>query len=247
MIKVKRLRTADCVVGGFRDPRPRGSALCCWACRNRKASSIMSASPRRSPMTSGSVDPARLAGAAGFHRPRAGGRAAEMLRSGEWGAAQAGAGGRSAIRPRYQRAVPPRDPALALQAGQAAGTVPDRPDRAPGRERIKQVGFLGPGRCQQQGAVLALALLQPRREFPARKCKKIQAKVLLFPFISFLDLSMGYAEKIKKFSRPSCSRSGCGRTGRQNSRSGPPHVSVSVPYRRKAEKICALRKVKIRG
>ena len=47
MLKVKRLRTADCVVGGFRYATgKKESARCCSASTTKKACSIMSASPR---------------------------------------------------------------------------------------------------------------------------------------------------------------------------------------------------------
>ena len=55
MLKVKRLRTADCVVGGFRYAQRHAgrSARCCSASTMTTASSTMSASPRRSRTRSG--------------------------------------------------------------------------------------------------------------------------------------------------------------------------------------------------
>jgi ATP-dependent DNA ligase len=55
-IKVKRLRTADCVVGGFRylaNAREVGS--CCWGSTINRVSSIMSASRRRSRRKTGQL------------------------------------------------------------------------------------------------------------------------------------------------------------------------------------------------
>jgi ATP-dependent DNA ligase len=54
MVKVKLLRTADCVVGGFRYENTAGwSARCCLGSTMPRASSTMSASPRPSPTRSG--------------------------------------------------------------------------------------------------------------------------------------------------------------------------------------------------
>jgi ATP-dependent DNA ligase len=52
MLKVKRIRTADCVVGGFATVKiARRSDRCCWVFMMKVDCCIMSASPPRSPMS----------------------------------------------------------------------------------------------------------------------------------------------------------------------------------------------------
>ena len=54
MIKVKQLRTADCVVGGFRYESTAGKSARCFSVSTMtRAGSIMSASPPPSPMKNG--------------------------------------------------------------------------------------------------------------------------------------------------------------------------------------------------
>ena len=196
MIKVKRLRTADCVVGGFRyqsnsdevgsliarpvqRPRPLGSRRLHFDDRQGRA---------------GSADPkaARFAGGAGFHRQ--GARWAQPLEHGaqrRMGAAATGVGGRGPIRPRDERSVPPRDQAPPLPARQGAAAVLDRSNHraASGRSRISRA---------------VAPRLQPWREFAPRKSKERKENESKSPFhfllFSFRNLtfSIGYGRKNKK-------------------------------------------------
>ena len=133
MIKVKRLRTADCVVGGFRYQSGGdevGSLLLGLYNRARPPGSCRLHLDDRQGRTGG-ADPkaSRFAGAAWFHRQ--GARRAQPLEHGtHWrmGAAQAGAGGRGPIRPGDGRSLPPRDQAAPLPARQGATTVFARSD-----------------------------------------------------------------------------------------------------------------------
>ena len=161
MIKVKRLRTADCVVGGFRYQSHSdevGSLL--LGLYNTKGlldhvgftSTI--ANDERAALT-GKLQ--RFAGSARFYRQ--GARRAQPLEhraQRRMGAAQAGAGGRGPIRPRDERAVPPRDQAHALQARQGAAAVHDGSDprAASGQRRMTRrwpwAGADGPAASRQR-------------------------------------------------------------------------------------------------
>jgi ATP-dependent DNA ligase len=112
MLKVKRMRTADCVVGGFplRQPSAAWSARCSSASTTRRAGSTTSASPRTSaPTRSRPDEAARGAGRSpGLHGRRPG--RPEPLVDGahrRMAAAAAGARRRGALRPRQRRSLPP--------------------------------------------------------------------------------------------------------------------------------------------
>ena len=131
MQKVKRRRTVDCVVGGFRYAgRPRGGLPAPRSLRSRRA-----APPRRLHVRVSHrhpQDPARRAPpadrAARLHRPRA--RRAQSLEPRALrgvGAAPAGAGRRGELRPLRGRSVPSRHALPALAAGQGAAAMHARP------------------------------------------------------------------------------------------------------------------------
>ena len=128
MIKVKRLRTADCVVGGFRylsGSDEVGSLLLglynAQGLLDHVGFTSTIANDEREALTR---KLRALQAAAGFHRQ--GARRAQPLEHGtqrRMGAAQAGAGRRGPIRPCDERPVPPWDEAPALQARQGAAAV----------------------------------------------------------------------------------------------------------------------------
>ena len=86
MVKVKRLRTADCVVGGFRyATNSRWSVRCCSACSTTTASSTMSVSPRAFPRRREALTRKVEAfrGRPGFTGDAPGGPTPEVSRSGQ--------------------------------------------------------------------------------------------------------------------------------------------------------------------
>ena len=140
MLKVKHLRTADCVVGGFRyesGSRRVGSLLLGLYDEERPAPScrLHLAIAEREAGADGAAGKADRA--AGLHRQRTG--RSEPLEHGEvsgMAAAAAGAGRGGALRPRHRRPFPPRHQARALAAGQGARAVhvravAARPEAAP--------------------------------------------------------------------------------------------------------------------
>ena len=134
------------------------------------------------------------------------------------GAAQAGAGGRSAIRPRDQRAVPPRDPIAALQAGQAAAAMPDRPDHcaAAGRPRISVAAVRPSRRLSAKGRSSAVCYNPGESSLQGNARKSKQKSFVSFYFLLRIwTYQWVTAEKIKKSSRPSARVLGCGRTARK--------------------------------
>ena len=142
MIKVKRLRTADCVVGGFRylSGRPEVGSLLLGLYNpqgllDHVGFTSTIANDERPELTRKlralQAPPGFTGQGAGRVQPLEHGAQRRM------GAAAAGAGRRSAIRSRDARPVPPRDEAAPLQARQAGATVHDRSDHcaAPGSIR----------------------------------------------------------------------------------------------------------------
>ena len=127
MVKVKCLRTADCVVGGFRyatDSKQVGSLLLGLFNDEGQLDHVG--------FTSGISDDERpaltrkleaLKGGPGFTGDAPGGPSRwSTERSGAVGAAEAQAGRRGPVRPRHRRPLPPRHALRALAARQAAGT-----------------------------------------------------------------------------------------------------------------------------
>ena len=155
MLKVKQLRTADCVVGGFRyAERSRRSARCC------SASTTMQGLLDHVGFTS--AIPARTAGAdhelekliepPGFTGNAPGGPSRwNTERTEPVAAAEARAGRRGALRPGHRRPLPPRHRLPALAARQGPQAVHLRPARA----RASAVGA--------QGVVRRMSLCSRRR------------------------------------------------------------------------------------
>ena len=144
MIKVKRLRTADCVVGGFRYQSGSdevGSLLLGLynpqGLLDHVGFTSTIAKDEREALTR---KLARVERAARFYRQSARRpKSLEHRAQRRMEAVAAGTGGRSAIRPCDERPVPPWDEAAPLQAGQGAAAVPARSDHgaAPSRPRLK--------------------------------------------------------------------------------------------------------------
>ncbi len=135
MLKVKRLRTADCVVGGFRyetGSREVGSMLLGLYNKDGKLDHVGFTStisdkerPALTKQLEGSDCAARL------HRQRAGRtEPLEHRAIGRMGAGRTEDRGGSALRPGHRRPVPPRHEAGALPSGQSAAAMHLRPDRA---------------------------------------------------------------------------------------------------------------------
>ena len=151
MIKVKRLRTADCVVGGFRylsGSDEVGSLLLglynAQGLLDHVGFTSTIANDERQALTR---KLRALQARPGFTGKAPGGpEPLEHRAQRRMGAAQAGAGRRGPIRPRDERPVPPRDQAHALQARQGAGAVHNRSDprAAPRRERITKAADATP-------------------------------------------------------------------------------------------------------
>ena len=127
-VKVKHLRTVDCVVGGYRSPRTaRASGPCCWASTTPTARCITSATPRLSTLPSGARSSSNssrwsavTASVTGERRAvRAAGSAPPTAHGHR---CRPGFGLRSVVRPPAERPVPPRVPFLRW-----------RPDKAPPR------------------------------------------------------------------------------------------------------------------
>ena len=129
MLKIKCLRTADCVVGGFRyaTGSQGGRLVAARPLRRSRACSIMSASRRRSPMPkrpalTRKLD--KLRGGPGFTGDAPGGPSRwSTERSSQWEPLQAQAGRRGAVRSRDRPALPPRHALRALAARQAAAAM----------------------------------------------------------------------------------------------------------------------------
>ena len=129
MQKVKRLRTADCVVGGFRyaDGSRDGRLAAARPLRRRgpAAPRRLHLDASRPPSGKALTEQARAADrAARLHRQRAGRpEPLEHRAQRRVGAAAARAGGRGALRPLHRRPLPPRHAPAALAPRQGAGAV----------------------------------------------------------------------------------------------------------------------------
>ena len=128
MLKVKRLRTADCVVGGFRygtNSKEVGSLLLGLYNAEGKLDHVgftSTISAAEKPALTKKLE--GLRGGAGLHRQRAGRpEPLEHRAQRRMGAAEAGAGGRGALRSRHRRPLPPRHQAHALAARQGAAAM----------------------------------------------------------------------------------------------------------------------------
>ena len=140
MLKVKRLRTADCVVGGFRyasNSRQVGSLLLGLYDDAGKLDHVGFTSAIAQHERAGADAPLEaLVGAARLHRQGAGRpEPLEHRALGRVAAAAARARRRSALRSGDRRPLPPRHDAAALAPRQGAAAMPLRPARARGADR----------------------------------------------------------------------------------------------------------------
>ena len=135
MLKVKRLRSADCVVGGFRyatNSRKVGSLLLGLYDDEGKLNHVGFTSTiynsERSALT---AKLEALRAPPGFSGRAPGGPSRwSTERTGAMGAAEAGARRRGPLRPRDRRPLPPRDEAVALASRQGAEPMHVRSARA---------------------------------------------------------------------------------------------------------------------
>ena len=139
MVKVKRLRTADCVVGGFRyesHSREVGSLLLGLYDADGKLDHVgftaaISRTAGADPQAGGASRAARLHGK-NARRPEP----LEHRAQRRMGAAEAGTGGRGAVRPRHWRPVPAWNAPTALAPGQGSPAMYDGADRAVASEEL---------------------------------------------------------------------------------------------------------------
>ena len=137
MLKVKHLRTADCVVGGFRyesGSRRVGSLLLgLYDDRGllHHVGFTSAIADREKPELTARLE--KLIDPPGFTGNAPGGPSRwSTARSAEWQPLRPRAGGGGALRPRHGRPFPPRHQARALAAGQGARAVHVRPIAARG-------------------------------------------------------------------------------------------------------------------
>ncbi len=135
MLKVKHLRTADCVVGGFRyetGSRYVGSLLLGLYDSEGKLDHVgFTATITHDERPALTKRLEALIAPPGFHRQGAGWpEPLEHRAIGRMGAAETEARGRGALRPRDRRPLPPRHQARPLPPGQSAETMHFRTARA---------------------------------------------------------------------------------------------------------------------
>ena len=132
MVKYKVIRSADCVVGGFRyleGTKVVGSLLLGLYGEDGLLHHVgFTSSIKDEDRKALTAKLERLRQPSGIHGPRA--RGPEPLVHGadrRMGAAEAGPGGRGGLRSIHRRAFPPWDQVHALEAGQGPGPVHIRP------------------------------------------------------------------------------------------------------------------------
>ena len=142
------MRTADCVVGGFRyaTGKPRRSARCCSASTTTTACCTTSASrraSRRRSAPSSSRSSSRSTKPPGFTGRAPGGPSRwSTERIGAVGAARARARRRGPLRPLHRGPLPPRHEVPALAARQGAAPVHDGSGRPEEDARLVRVWVL---------------------------------------------------------------------------------------------------------
>ncbi len=165
MLKVKRLRTADCVVGGFRyatGSREVGSLLLGLYNEVGKLDHVgFTSTITDRERTALTKQLETLDRAAGLHRQGAG--RAEPLEHralGRLGAGEAQTRGRGALRPGHRGPLPPRHQVGPLPARQGAEAMHLRPNRAPhdARRRNALVRVTAAGIPRRDAASLGKAL-----------------------------------------------------------------------------------------
>ena len=155
MVKVKRLRTADCVVGGFRyesNSRAVGSLLLGLYDDAGKLDHVGFTSTIADAERAG-ADPQAggVARGARLHRQRTGWpEPVEHGAQRRLGTAAAGAGGGGALRPCHRRPLPARHQAAALAPRQGAAAMHDGADRAAGGGRDGAVARLITPACRRR-------------------------------------------------------------------------------------------------